>query len=112
MKVFAMLSVHEQKQAISYCLSLLFEALLNENMRLNDSENGNNLQQVIDECVAKAEKQQVPWFAHQMIMEAKCKSNGKEIAASKLLTAIATDTAQRAYYLERTELAVKMEQLK
>ena len=80
MKRFEQLTKEEQDAAVLHCTASLLEAIM-EGMGFNDELNHDDLQKRIDAAIAKAEKMQTPWFAHEYIMDT-CKEEIEGMARS------------------------------
>lgn len=56
-------------KAVQHFVSELLVGILEHGIRFNDELNQDDLQARIDKAIAKAEKMQTPWFAHEYILE-------------------------------------------
>lgn len=97
MKTYNELTKEQQTKAITKCLNNLLEGILQGAIVFNDKLNRNNLQARIDKAIAKAERMQTPWFAHEYIMDT-CKQD---------LEGMAQCDAEDSLYSEKNEHIIK-----
>lgn len=92
-KTFAQLTPAQQKKAIGKCLDGLLTDILAHGLRFDDSRNADDLQARIDAAIQKADVMQMPWFAHEYILDT-CREE---------LEAMARSEAEDAVYPEASE---------
>jgi len=64
------LSTDEQLVAVEKATQPILEAICEGAIRFNDSLNGDDLQDRIDNAVMQADSMQTPWFVGEYVMEA------------------------------------------
>lgn len=95
MKRYAELTLQQQVDAETKCLNRLLEMILEGSMRFNDKLNKERLQHRIDKAIAKADKMQTPWFAHEYLMD--------DVYIAERLKGMAVCDAEDAMYSEQGE---------
>ena len=70
MKTYQQLTKDQQGKAREKALEELLKAVVEGQIRFNDSLNGDGMQGKIDKACAEAEQMQTPWFAHEYVMDA------------------------------------------
>lgn len=65
------LSEKQQESAIEKIIDQDLNLIVEGRLQFNDEQNEDNLQEVIDGVIADAQAQQTPWFALEMIWNAK-----------------------------------------
>ena len=95
MKVFDDLTGNEKDAAAARELVALVEQVVGGEIRFNDEANNDDLQARIDAALDGAEKMQVPWFAHEFVLE--------DSFVQEALEGMASAQAQDAIYSEPHE---------
>ncbi len=96
MKTYDQLTEAQKELALSKCVDLLLEAIVDGGIRFNDSLNGDGLQARIDTAWANMERLQTPWFIGEAIMET-CRED---------ITGMAQCDAEDALYPEKGERTI------
>lgn len=68
---FSDLSEEQKNFAVNYFVHRLIIDLIEGGLRFNDDLNGDDFQARIDRAIQKAEKNQTPWFAGEILLEDK-----------------------------------------
>jgi hypothetical protein len=95
MRKFDQLSEKEKQQAINQALESIVDSILQGAMRFDDSLNQDDLQERIDRAFEKAEENQTPWFAAEILLE--------DAYVKESLEGMALCDAEDSLYLEDSE---------
>jgi hypothetical protein len=93
MRTYSELTEEEQGKAREIALTDVLTAILERGLRFSDKLNHDNLQARIDKAIAKADKMQTPWFAHEYILDT-CRDELEGMAASDAEDALYPDSSE------------------
>ena len=94
MRTYEELTAEDQEKAVNQCATDLLKAILDGGLRFDDGKNENNLQSRIDAACEEADRQQVPWFAHEFIMDT-CKEEIMGMAKADAENSVYPDPSER-----------------
>ncbi len=94
------LTAIEKNQAVQNCLSQLLNSIMNGEIKFDDKQNGEPIQERIEAAAVKADKLETPWFITEIIMEDKW--------LAEKLTLIAQAEAEQALYPEIDQMIVDL----
>lgn len=90
MKRYSELTQEQQRRAVRLAFDRLLDAVSNRGLRFNDIANGNRLQERIDACIEKAEREQLDHMIPEYVAAA-CMED---------LVQLAEQTARNAVFVE------------
>ena len=69
MKTYDQLTAEQQIKVVEHETVLLLTDIMEGTIQFDDNRNQDNLQERIDQAIAKANDMQTPWFTHEYIMD-------------------------------------------
>lgn len=95
---YEQLSAEEQKQAVEKHLDIIINAIINGEIRFDDSVNEDKLQEHIDAAMEESERLNTPWFAAEILME--------DEWLAKRLEQLALANAKECYYSGANDVVI------